>query len=534
MLKRISIKAQIVLLLLTVVSLSVFVFAKISIDYTKKTEFEEIDHLLTAVVHGASHIVGNEYHETIDDSLSISDDVYKDVIRKLSILAQKSNVKLVYSYIDFQGEIRFTSSSILNYGTDSSITYPFFEAYADEPLLAQQIYFKPLKNDSVFFTSYEDMYGKVRTAFVPFTTPQGKRYVIAADLSADYINEISDMIKHTYFFVGIGILCFAFLLSFILIIQISKPLRFLVQVKKHLADNNFELPEAYQKKLDFMASTYKGEIGKLSQAFVHMQSSLKQYIFNLNETTKAKEKIESQLRIASTIQMGMIPKEYEGFPNQKEFSICGFMKPAREVGGDLYNFFMIDEEHLGFTIGDVSDKGIPAALFMAMTNTLIKAIALTGISPADVLFKVNNELCKENEQGMFVTLFLAKLNINTGMLEYANAGHNPFILVKNNTIEYQKLASGMVLAAFEDFIYTNETLYLTSNDTLLMYTDGVTEAMNAELKLYGENRLLEVVKSNSEVAVASLIENIIKSVENYVQTYEQSDDITLLCLRFNK
>jgi len=239
------------------------------------------------------------------------------------------------------------------------------------------------------------------------------------------------------------------------------------------------------------------------------------------------------LRIASAIQMGMIPKEYEGFPEISEFSISGFMKPAREVGGDLYNFFMIDDEHLCFTIGDVSDKGIPAALFMAMTNTLIKAIALTGISPAEVLFKVNNELCRENEQGMFVTLFLGKLNIKTGLVEYANAGHNPSIIIRNNKSEYQKLASGIVLAAFENFSFINEQLTLASGDAILMYTDGVTEAMNAEHKLFGEEKLLDVVTSQSDTSVTNLIESVIHAVETHVQAYEQSDDITVLALRFN-
>jgi phosphoserine phosphatase RsbU/P len=532
MLKKLSIKFQILLLLIAVVASSVIIYTKISIDYTEKTEFEEIDHLLTAVVYGAQNIVGDDYHDVITDSTSISNELYLEVIEKLSVLAQKSNVKEIYSYIDFNGELRFTASSILNYGTDSNIVSPFFDKYADDPVLAEKIYYKPLKNNSIFYLSYEDVYGEVRSAFVPFVTSNGKKYVIGADLSAEYIDELAGMIKNTYFFVGAGILTFALLLSFVLIIQISKPLKFLVAVKRELSENNFVLSGRNQSKLENMAHTYEGEIGKLSQAFVHMQSSLKDYIINLSETTKAKEKIESQLRIASSIQMGMIPKEFEGFPEHKEFNICGFMKPAREVGGDLYNFFMIDDEHLGFTIGDVSDKGIPAALFMAMTNTLIKAIALTGISPAEVLSKVNNELCKENEQGMFVTLFLAKLNIRSGVVEYSNAGHNPFILVKNNKVEYQKLASGMVLAAFEDFDYTNEYLNLASGDALLMYTDGVTEAMNADLKLYGEARLIEVVNLSPNVAVTGLIEDIIKSVENYVERHEQSDDITLLAMRF--
>jgi sigma-B regulation protein RsbU (phosphoserine phosphatase) len=181
----------------------------------------------------------------------------------------------------------------------------------------------------------------------------------------------------------------------------------------------------------------------------------------------------------------------------------------------------------------VSDKGIPAALFMAMTNTLIKAISLTGISPAEVLYKVNNELCKENEQGMFVTLFLGKLNMKTGVVEYANAGHNPSVIIQNNKSGYHKLASGIVLAAFENFSFTNEQLTLASGDAILMYTDGVTEAMNAEHKLFGEDRLLDVVTSQSDTSVTNLIESVVHAVETHVQEYEQSDDITVLSLRFN-
>jgi phosphoserine phosphatase RsbU/P len=531
MLKRIPIVIQIIILLVAVVSSTVFVYTMVSIDYTEKSEFEEMDQLLSAVVYGAQLIVGDEYHELIEDSASVSDDLYAEVTEKLSILAKKSNVKEVYAYIDYGGEIRFTASSILNYGTDSSVVSTYFEPYADDAYAAQ-IYFKPLRNDSVMHVSYQDVYGKVRSAFVPFTTTGGKKYVIGADISSEYLDDMAGTIRNTYLYVGAGVLLFALSLSFVLIVQISKPLKFLVAVKKSLAANNFELPEAKQMQLENMALTYRGEIGNLSQAFVHMQHSLKEYIRNLSETTKAKEAIESQLRIARSIQMGMIPKGLDGLAEHQEFAIGGLMRPAREVGGDLYNFFMIDDEHLGFTIGDVSDKGIPAALFMAMTNTLVKAMAMTGISPAEVLRIVNNELCKDNEQSMFVTLFLAKLNIRTGAVEYANAGHNPFILVKNHTGHYHKLASGMVLAAFEDFAYINEYLNLASGDAMVLYTDGVTEAMNADLQLFGEARLIDVVNVHPETAVTGLIEGIIQSVEVHADGHEQSDDITLLALRY--
>jgi serine phosphatase RsbU (regulator of sigma subunit) len=194
---------------------------------------------------------------------------------------------------------------------------------------------------------------------------------------------------------------------------------------------------------------------------------------------------------------------------------------------------MIDDNHLAFTIGDVSDKGIPAALFMAMTNTLIKAIALSGLSPAEVLYKANNELCKENEQCMFVTLLFGILNIKTGEVEYANAGHNPFILMQGNDIaDYHKISPGMVLAAFSDVNFVNERLILNPNDTIFMYTDGVTEAMSRQHELFGEKRLIESIRNTGSLAVPELIDETMKEVNLFVDGNEQSDDITILALRF--
>ena len=335
------------------------------------------------------------------------------------------------------------------------------------------------------------------------------------------------LIKNTIILCVI-ILC-AILILILIIIQIAKritqPLKSFTKSVKSIAEGNFhtELPEI---------ETHD-EMLELRNSFAFMQESLIEHIKKIKETTAAKESYESQLRIAHSIQMGMIPKRGEHCIDYHGVQICGTMIPAKEVGGDLFNYFMIDDDHLGFTIGDVSDKGIPAALFMAMTNILIKSIASTGISPADVLRKTNEELCKENDQFMFVTLFFGKLNIKTGIVDYANAGHNPFILSKKGDIHYQSIQAGMVLAAFEDTCFTNETIILEKGDTLYMYTDGVTEAMNNEKTLYGEQRLLDFVKQSAELSISEIIENTISSIEEFAEGHEQSDDITVLVLRYS-
>lgn len=533
MLKKLSIKQKILFLIFVIIALSVAGYTTLSIKYTEKTEIEEIDKLLQSVVYGTQHIVGDAYHDSIEDSTSVSREDYAKLVIILNSFAKNADVKEVYSYVNHNGELRFTSGGLNYKYAPADQVDPFFEKYKDDAKIVEAIYFKPFRDNKPFFYSYKDAYGAVRSAFIPFKTSSGKRYIVAVDYSTEYIDRLTGKIIKTFLLLGFCILILALIIAYIFINQISKPLKNLVFFTNELVTNDFQLTENSQYKLNIFSSNYKDEVGKLSGAFLSMQISLKKYIVDLRETTVAKESMEGQLKIASAIQLGMIPKEYPAFPNQNEFNIHGIMHPAKEVGGDLYNYFMIDDDHLGFTIGDVSGKGIPAALFMAMTNTLIKAIALSGLSPAEVLFKANNELCKDNDQCMFVTLFFAILNIKTGEVEYANAGHNPFIWMQNGQgIDYRKLSAGMVLAAFEDFKFVNERLTLKKNDTIFMYTDGVTEAMNHQQHLYGEKRLLELIQGSGSLAITGLINETMNGLSGFVNGYEQSDDITILALRF--
>jgi len=525
MLQKLPFRKKLLLLLFSSIAGCVIFCTSVTVYFTERSTQDVIDKMLFSVAYGAHNLVGDDYHDSIENELSVSPEQFNYTRNALGDFANKVQVKEVYSYVIYNDELRWTSGSVC---TDS-----FFTPYLDNEEKMRSIYFRPILENKTIYINYKDSYGSVRSAFVPFTTSKGKRYVIGADYDYEYIESEMTNIALGFTLVGLIILIVSFIFAFVLTKKMSAPIKKLVQFSNEMVHNDYRLTEYNQNYLREFSLKHMDEIGVLSGSFLYLQNSIKEYINDLKETTAAKESLESQLRIASAIQMGMLPKEFEGFRIHKEFCICGFMKPAREVGGDLYNFFMIDDEHLGFTIGDVSGKGIAAALFMSMTNTLIKAIALTGISPAEVLYKVNNELCKGNEQGMFVTLFFGILNIKTGCVEFANAGHNPFIILQDNRIEYQKLASGIVLAAFDNFIFTNEQVTLSPGDTIFMYTDGVTEAMNSEHKLFGEERLLDVFKSQTNAPLSILIESVIHSVENHVHTFEQSDDITVLAMRFN-
>ncbi len=221
----------------------------------------------------------------------------------------------------------------------------------------------------------------------------------------------------------IGLAGFAILTMVIIFIarRITRPLSRLSAAALEIANGNLDLLLPKTRYLD--------EVGQLTNSFRTMKTSLKEYIENLTSTTAAKERIESELRIAREIQMGILPKLFPAFPERKEFEIFASIEPAKEVGGDLYDFFFVDDTHFCFLLGDVSGKGVPAAFFMAVTKTLLKVVSERGLDPGQVLSKVNGDLAAENESCMFVTLFLAVIDIETGDVRYANAGHNPPIFM---------------------------------------------------------------------------------------------------------
>ncbi|MEL7586400.1 MAG: PP2C family protein-serine/threonine phosphatase [Prolixibacteraceae bacterium] len=519
-----SIKQKILLLVFVIVTLCVGSYIWMSVYYTKRSELAEIDQLLLAVAYGAQHVAGEDYHDSITGPESVSPELFKQTAKTLKNYAKQVRVKAIYAYMDYQGEFRWTA--------DSDTTNTFFSQYDDDQQIVQDVYFSPLRDNEPEFFTYEDVYGSVRSAFIPFKTRTGVRYVIGVDFAFNHIQQLVSNIIRWYVLVGLAVLVVAFVIVGISVNFISKPLKNLVGFTNEMVNNDFHLAEQSLRQLHQLSSSFTNEVAQLSEAFLTMQFSLTQYIVDLRNSTAARESMEGQLRIARSIQMSMIPKGQQNLTERPEFDVCGTMVPAKEVGGDLYNYFMIDDRHLGFTVGDVSDKGIPAALFMAVTTTLIKAVARSGKSPAEVLSQVNNELCRDNEQCMFVTLFFGILDITNGKVCYANAGHNPFILVRNDQVEYRKLSSGMVLAAFEDYVFVDEELQLDPNDTIFMYTDGVTEAMNRSRELFGEKRLLESVVKSSQAGLNVMMEQTIADVAAFVNGNEQSDDITIFALRY--
>ncbi len=237
-------------------------------------------------------------------------------------------------------------------------------------------------------------------------------------------------------------------------------------------------------------------------------------------------RMQDELNVARDIQLSMVPKE---FPDLNAIDIFAILEPAREIGGDLYDVFMIDDESLCLCVGDVSGKGAPAALFMAMAKTLIKSYASSDLSTASIVTRVNDELCLNNDECLFVTLFVSILNINTGELKFTNAGHNfPYIIKDDKTLVTINKKHGPIVAAMDELIYKEDIIQLEKNDTLFLFTDGVTEAMDKEENLYGEKRLEDFLKNSDVKNVKSTINLLMKDIYTYEDGNPQTDDITIL------
>jgi len=279
--------------------------------------------------------------------------------------------------------------------------------------------------------------------------------------------------------------------------------------------------------------TSNDEIGDLATAFNKMVGDLTDYIDRLKKTTAEKEKIESELKIAHDIQMGILPRTFPAFPEREEFDVYAIIEPAKEVGGDFYDFFLIDDETLCIVIGDVSGKGVPAALFMAVTRTLIKSKSAKNLTPEKVLVRVNEDLSIDNTTAMFTTVFLAILNTKTGELSYSNGGHNvPYILRKNGKIEPFKVTSGIALGVIDTFKFELRKTLLKPGDGLYLYTDGVNEAMDPDHNLYGNKRLESFLLEIGDADAKTIAENSLKDVKAFTRGAAQSDDITIMVLKY--
>lgn len=322
----------------------------------------------------------------------------------------------------------------------------------------------------------------------------------------------------------IGLLGLAAMLV-IIVRSFSRPIAALAEAAQRIAagDLDFQLE----------TKTRTREVNHLTQAFRTMTADLKKRIEDLRHATAQREKIEGELSAARTIQSSILPQKFPLFPDRREIDVHAIVKSAHEVGGDFFDVYFVDDDWLCIVIGDVSGKGVPAALFMAVTMTMMKAHTRRAISPAKILARVNRELCRQNHAGMFVTIFCGLLNCRTGSFVYCNAGHNaPFVLSQTGALAQLKERGGIALGAVESARYEDSETRLKSSDTLFCWTDGITEATSASGGFFGEAELAKRLAESAQLAPDKLTTYIVEEVQRFSSGSEQADDITVLALRF--
>lgn len=465
-------------------------------------------------------------------------------ISNIEAEAQMKKKKMIESLIEYSKRLNITKNGfVYMFGSDDNIMIPPPKKVKNDIHLSQNI----LTNNTVYqdikessksdisglrFISSNDVTKRSMIAYCNYFKPL--KWYTSVIVPVNEINKPAKKLVIRQSLI-IGLMFVVGLIAvFILVTRIATPLNLLSSYAKKIPELDFTKPLDLETPIDHLPGKYKDEVGDLASSFILMRQELSKNIQDLIKIAASRERIESELSIAREIQLGMVPKTFPAFPEHKEFDLYATLKPAREIGGDLYDFFLIDDENLCFTLGDVSDKGIPSALFMVVTRTLIRTLSEKNFSPCDMMYNINNILSVDNPRSMFITLIIGVFNIKTGKITYANGGHNPPIVIPpNGDVFYKKGSNEPLVGAMPDMPYSNHSFILSPQESFFLYTDGVNEAMDPNDEQYSNEKLLSQIERNKDKSANELIEIVLGTIKDHSQTAPQSDDIAMLMIKYN-
>ena len=369
------------------------------------------------------------------------------------------------------------------------------------------------------------------TAMIPLINSEGEcKAILCVQRQMDKMIEVrNSYVRKVLLAMAITALLIIIGLSLKLTRSLLRPIHVITAEATRFAAENVRTGEK-------LTNTIKNtdEIGQLADAIDRMELQVHDYVSHLTRVTAEKERISTELSLAARIQMDMIPSVFPAFPDRKDFDIYASVEPAREIGGDFYNFFLIDETHLCAIIADVSGKGVPAALFMMASTIVLVDNARMGKSPAEILKSANEAICATNREEMFVTVWLGILDLETGKLTTANAGHEyPYLKQPGGAYEMVSDPHSFVVGGLEGIVYRNYEIMMEPGARLFVYTDGVVEATDKDEVLFGTERLLNALNKEPDAEPEKLLANVKESVDRFVADAEQFDDMTMLCLEYN-
>lgn len=540
MLNRLHIRGKLLLLLFLVNLAMATAYGIYDFYTTEKEIMEGVDSALKATAYGAYRILPKDFHEKIENKASVLKRIeeYKTILYVLNDYKEKINIKYIYSMMKFDNNIHFIFSSSEEGLKEERI----FEVYVTAPEQLKEFFLDVLSARKISdlkpkIVNYSDPeYGDVRSIFIPFETSGGKRYVIGVDVDIiDLKERVTTALLHTVL-IGTVIFLVFFFIGYVIITRIVRPLLKLTVYTKMLPEADFRWSEEIQNEIKKITELNKDEVGELAGTMSHMYTMLEEYIVKLKETTAEKERTEKEIAIARDIQMGILPQTFPAFPGHKDFDLHAIIEPTRIVGGDLYDYILLDDERLFFMIGDVSDKGIAAALFMAITKTLFRTHVLSeNFGTLCELFNmINHQLSQNNPSLMFVTVYSGILNLKTGEIEYVDAGHEPpFILRAESGVEMLQKREGLAICFDENYVYDCYRIQLKPGDGIVLYTDGLTDARNKKgERLHVEGNLRTLQKYFKDAPPERINQELFNSVKDFIGNAEQFDDIAILTIRY--
>lgn len=380
------------------------------------------------------------------------------------------------------------------------------------------------------FDSFDNEYGHTYAFYTPLVINGEKIGLICSEVSVLSVNRaiITAVVRH---FLGSVIVMLLGIFVMIVLIRKNFLLR-IINLEGSVVKYSHDKDDAVAEEIRHNESG-NDEIRSLSDQFADMILELRDYMIDLQHVTAEKERIGAELNVATKIQADMLPRKFPPFPERREFDLYATMDPAKEVGGDFYDFFMIDDDHIALVMADVSGKGVPAALFMVISKTLIKTRTLQGGLPGEILEDVNDQLCEGNEAELFVTVWLAIVELSTGKGWAANAGHeHPAIKRKDGSFELSIYKHSPAVATMEGIPFKQHEFELEPGDSIYVYTDGVAEATNTENELYGTDRMLDVLNRSDPENLEETLEAIRTDIDDFVGDAEQFDDITMLLFNY--
>ncbi len=528
--RRFGLRPQLLLLLFVLNLVAAIAYSTMLYTVDKREIVAGIDEKLSTAVNGVREMIPEGYHRRVHGPTSISPAEFDRIQDRLSRFSDRAGLIYVYSYMRFDKHIYTVATSATPRERKAGTQVRFFTRYDTAPAKLYQSF----DDGRTRFDEYKDSFGRFRSIYMPVRSPDGRIHVLGADVDLASLDQRLMGALTTSIYIGLAMFVLSMIVGSLLINRIVGPLVRLTSYTRNIEQRSFQSNDEELAAMHQISGSRADEVGSLAEAMSGMISRLQRYLIEMEAATAARERVEGELSAARDIQIGMVPRQFPPFPERQDIDIYALLEPAKEVGGDLYNYVMIDENRLFFVIGDVSGKGVPAALFMAMTSTLFKANALTTQTTSALMARVNAELARDNAANLFVTAFCAIIDLRDGSIEYSDAGHEaPFLMRADGSVCRLPKPEGMALGVFDDAEFDSAAVRLAPGDALILFTDGVSEATTADERLFGVE---QIEKSLVELASGATARSIAKGISDRVNIFvgdaPQFDDIAILVVQY--